>query len=272
VKEYLREIVARSAPRDAVNTLREYLQARILESLQDSGAWASLAFMGGTSLRFLYRAPRFSEDLDFALETPSPEFDLLRLIASARARLEKERYRTEAKASTRAVVHKAFIRFPGLEHELGLSHRAENALSVKVEVDTRPPAGAGLEVTTVRRHATLRLAHHDKSSLLAGKVAALLRRDWIKGRDVYDLVWYLSDPTWPEPNEVLLTNALRQSGPAYLAAEVEGWKSALVRRLGATSWDGVKADVERFLERPTEVWMVERETVLSIMAQRGWKE
>lgn len=70
--------------------------------------------------------------------------------------------------------NKAFIRFPGLEHELGLSHRAEKALSVKVEVDTRPPAGAGLEVTTVRRHATLRLAHYDKPSLLADKVAALL--------------------------------------------------------------------------------------------------
>jgi len=86
VKEYLREIVARSAPRDAVSILREYLQARILESLQDSGAWASLAFMGGTSLRFLYRAPRFSEDLDFALETPSPEFDFLSQIGRASCR------------------------------------------------------------------------------------------------------------------------------------------------------------------------------------------
>jgi hypothetical protein len=272
VKEYLREMVERSAPRDAVNIMREYLQARILESLQESGVWASLAFRGGTSLRFLYRLPRFSEDLDFALETPSSEFDFLALIASARTRFEKEGYRTEAKASTRTVVNKAFIRFPGLEYELGLSDRAEKTLSVKVEVDTRPPAGAGLEVTTVRRHATLRLSHHDKSSLLAGKVAALLCRDWLKGRDVYDLVWYLSDPTWPEPNEVLLTNALRQSGPAYLAGEAEGWRSALVRRLSETPWDGVKWDVERFLERPTEVWMVERDAVLSIMAQRGWKE
>jgi hypothetical protein len=272
VKEYLREIVERSAPRDAVNLVREYLQARILENLQESGAWASMAFMGGTSLRFLYRLPRFSEGLDFALETLSPEFDFLALIASARARFEKEGYRTEAKASTRAVVNKAFIRFPGLEHELGLSHRAEKALSVRVEVDTRPPAGAGLEVTTVRRHATLRLSHHDKSSLLAGKVVALLCREWLKGRDVYDLVWYLSDPTWPEPNEVLLTNALRQSGPAHLAGEVEEWRSAVVRRLSEAPWDGVWTDVERFLERPTEVWMVEREAVLGIMAQRGWKE
>ena len=272
MKEYLREIVQRAAPRDALNIMREYLQARILEGLQESGAWASLAFMGGTSLRFLYRLPRFSEDLDFALETPSPEFDFLGLIAPARTRFQKEGYRTEAKASTRAVVNKAFIRFPGLEHELGLSQRAEKALSVKVEVDTRPPAGAGLEVTTVRRHATLCLAHHDKPSLLADKVAALLCRDWIKGRDVYDLAWYLSDPTWPEPNEVLLTNTLQQSGPAHLAVEVAGWKSALVHRLSEAPWEGVKTDVERFLERPAEAWMVEREAVLDIMAQRGWRE
>ena len=143
---------------------------------------------------------------------------------------------------------------------------------MKVELDTRPPAGAGLEVTTVRRHATLRLAHYDKQSLLAGKIAALLCRGWIKGRDVYDLTWYLSDPSWPDPNEVLLTNALRQSGPAYLAAEAGEWKSALFRRLRDAPWDGVKVDVERFLERPTEVWMVEKATVLGVMRQRGWGE
>ena len=40
MKEYLREIVQRAAPRDAVNIMREYLQARILEGLQESGAWA----------------------------------------------------------------------------------------------------------------------------------------------------------------------------------------------------------------------------------------
>jgi len=72
MKEYLREIVQRAAPRDGVNIMREYLQARILEGLQESGAWASLAFMGGTSLRFLYRLPRFSEDLLKNQSLPDP--------------------------------------------------------------------------------------------------------------------------------------------------------------------------------------------------------
>lgn len=269
MKDYLREIVERAAPPARVNVMREYLQARILETLQEKGVWTSLAFRGGTSLRFLYRLPRFSEGLDFTLERPSPEFDFLALIAAVRTRLGKEGYQTEAKANTKRAVNKAFIRFLGLEQEMGFSVRPHKAFSVKVEVDTRPPAGAGLAVTTIRRYATLRLAHHDKPSLLAGKVAALLCRDWIKGRDVYDLVWYLSDPEWPDPNKLLLQNALEQSGLPEPATKAHDWQGSLVHRLAETPWDGVRSDVERFLERPADIWMVEKKAVLDVLAQRA---
>jgi hypothetical protein len=52
--------------------VREYLQARILESLRRAGAMVPLAFHGGTSLRFLYSLPRYSEGLEFALENHEP--------------------------------------------------------------------------------------------------------------------------------------------------------------------------------------------------------
>jgi predicted nucleotidyltransferase component of viral defense system len=52
------------------------------------------------------------------------------------------------------------------------------------------------------------LQHHDRASLLAGKLHALFQRRYVKGRDLYDLMWYLSDPNWPEPNLTLLQNAL----------------------------------------------------------------
>ena len=55
-------------PNQARNYAREYLQAQILSSLQRIGAMIPLAFHGGTALRFLYAARRYSEDLDFALE------------------------------------------------------------------------------------------------------------------------------------------------------------------------------------------------------------
>lgn len=270
MKEQLAEIVAGSARRDATNTMREYLQARVLETLQERGAWRFVAFMGGTALRFLYGIPRFSEDLDFALENRDAGYDFASLMSAVRAQFVREGYESVTRISTRATVNKAFVGFPGLEHSLGLSPHAEKVFSVKIEVDTNPPAGAGIEATTVRRFTTLRLAHHDRPSLLAGKTAALLLRDWIKGRDVYDLVWYLSDPTWPEPNEELLLNACRQANRLDLAAGDLPWRDAFVSRLRAAPWDHVLSDAQRFLERPEDAWMLERDTVLSVLAKRGW--
>lgn len=51
-----------------LNLVREYLQAYILRSFMEAGAFASLAFHEGTALRFLHGLRRFSENLDFALE------------------------------------------------------------------------------------------------------------------------------------------------------------------------------------------------------------
>ena len=68
MKDYL---IQRLEPvRDPVrarNVVREYLQARILETLQRAGAMAHLAFHGGTALRFPFSLPPFSSDLYFSL-------------------------------------------------------------------------------------------------------------------------------------------------------------------------------------------------------------
>jgi len=268
MKDYLAGIIA-GAPRQAsTNVMREYLQARVLQELQDRGAWEYLAFHGGTALRFLYAIPRFSEDLDFALEADTGSYDFEELLEAVRKRFEREAYDVTVRAATKTAVNKAFVRFVGLQYELGLSPHKDKTFSVKIEVDTSPPVGAVVEVTTVRRFVTLRIAHHDRSSLLAGKIAALLLREWVKGRDVYDLVWYLSDPGWPGPNEVLLANACAQAGRPELAHD-DAWKSALYARLSEAPWDHVLTDVERFLERDADRWMLERETVLGVMRQRG---
>jgi predicted nucleotidyltransferase component of viral defense system len=70
MKEHLRKLAA-SADNDLArwSLAREYLQARVLESLQDKGVFLRWAFVGGTALRFLFGLPRFSEDLDFSLIT-----------------------------------------------------------------------------------------------------------------------------------------------------------------------------------------------------------
>lgn len=88
----------------------------------------------------------------------------------------------------------AWIRFRGLLYEMGLSGQREEVFSLRLEVDTDPPQGAGLDTTVVRRYVTLQLHHHNRPSLFAGKIHAILQRSFTKGRDLYDLLWYLSDP------------------------------------------------------------------------------
>ena len=53
-----------------------------------------------------------------------------------------------------------------------------------------------------------------RASLLAGKLHAAITRRYVKGRDWYDLMWYLSQRPPPAPNLTLLQNALDQTqGP-----------------------------------------------------------
>lgn len=249
MKDYLAELVRDSpTPLHARNRVREYLQARILQSLQRAGAMIPLAFHGGTALRFLFASVRYSEDLDFALEQQREQYDFRAYLRMIQAQLSAEGYRVNVKVSDQKTVHSAFIGFPGLLYELALSAQRDEVLAVKIEVDTNPPGGAILTTTVVRRHVILQLQHHDRSSLFAGKLHAILQRPYTKGRDLYDLLWYLSDPNWPAPNLVLLQNALNQTdwpGPVLTA---QTWRVVVRDRLHRLDWQRVAADVHPLLE------------------------
>ncbi len=270
MKERLRELLHGKARGPAARNLaREFLQAWVLAALQRAGAMVPLSFQGGTALRFLYSIQRFSEDLDFALERASAGYDFRAYLEAVRADLRRDGYDVDvARVRDEKTVHSAFVRFPGLLHELGLSGRREEALSVKLEVDTRPPAGATLETTVVRRHALLRIQHHDRASLLAGKLHAILQRPYAKGRDYYDLIWYLSDRAWPSPNLVLLNNALAQTGWTGAKLSEATWAEAVRARLRTVRWEVLAKDVRPLLESPQDRALLTRETVASLLDQR----
>jgi hypothetical protein len=73
--------------------------------------------------------------------------------------------------------------------------------------------------------------HHDRPSLLAGKLHAILQRPWTKGRDLLDLLWYLSDPEWPKPNLALLNAALLQTGWDREAITSDNWRLVVRERV-----------------------------------------
>jgi predicted nucleotidyltransferase component of viral defense system len=234
------------------NIAREYLQVFLLRLLHQRGANAHLAFVGGTALRLLHRLPRFSEDLDFSRIDGVPgRFDPNASFRSVRRDLEDAGYRVSARAKSPGNVTQAWFRFEGLPAEAGWSRDPRVGLSIRVEADLRPPEGAGLETTLIQRFYPIALRHHDLPSLFAGKLHALLARPWPKGRDWYDLVWYLTEQRGLEPHLDFLGAALAQTG--HHALRPSRWRSEVLARLRALDWSKVIDDVRPFLERPSDL-------------------
>jgi hypothetical protein len=262
MKEFLKELIGNKTNLvEAKNLTREYLQARILSDLQRSGAMIPLAFHGGTSLRFLYSHGRYSEDLDFALEGSRENYRFRDYLQSIKSTFELENYRMDLKLNDTKIVHSAFIRFPGLLFELGLSTQPSEGFDIKVEVDTNPPKGAGLETSVIRKFVLLQLQHHDKASLFSGKIHAILQRPYLKGRDVYDLFWYLSGSDWPEPNLNLLNNALAQTNWSGGKVTQVNWRRLIKARLFEVNWQTVLNDVRQFIEPQFNLSILNRENL-----------
>jgi predicted nucleotidyltransferase component of viral defense system len=270
MKAYLQQLV-NNAPELGLkkSVAREYLQARTLQMLQESGAFINWAFLGGTALRFLYAIPRYSEDLDFSTVGPDRPADFRKHLLKIKDSFLKESYRTDIKMNDGKAVAAAFIKFEGLPYELGLSPHPTEVLSIKLEVDTRPPRGAATETTLVRRYVPLNLQHYDKPSLLAGKIHALLSRPYVKGRDLYDLFWYLADRSWPTPNFTLLNAALAQTNWPGQPLQAENWQGLLAEKLESINWDQAVADVQPFLEREADLQLLQKEACLKLLISPG---
>lgn len=235
---------------EKLNLLREYLQALTLRSLHESEAFVSLAFVGGTALRFIAALPRFSEDLDFSLhqsEGYRPELWMKKI----KNDLTFAGFDVAVTWNGRSTVHKAWIKTAGVLKEAGLAAMPQQKLSIKLEIDTRPPAGAVLVRSLITRHRMLALQHYDLPSLMAGKVHALITRGYPKGRDWYDLLWYRGHRPLLEPNLVQLQNALNQTQGSS-APDAAEWKRLLLTRLNGIDCRKLVDDVAPFLERSGE--------------------
>lgn len=262
---YLEGQIAGALPGTARSLVREYLQMRILLSLQRAGAMIPLAFHGGTALRLLYRLPRYSEDLDFALERQIEQYDFQRYLAAIQHELTGDTYTVEIKLNDRKVVHSAFIRFHGLLYQLGLTPHHDEILAIKLEIDTKPPAGATLATTLIQHHVDVHLQHHDQASLFAGKLHAILQRTYSKGRDWYDLYWYLRQPRWPPPNLAMLNQALAQSGWQKGIVTDHTWQAYVQERLASLAWSQIVDDVQRFMMNQEELTEFRQETITQLL-------
>lgn len=167
----------------------------------------------------------------------------------------------------RSAVHVGWVLVAGLPREAGFSASRTEMLSIKIEVDTRPPAGARCEKRLVTRHVTFLLQYFDLPSQLAGKLHAVLTRKYPKGRDWYDLVWYRSRRPPIIPNLSLLGNALAQT-QATGRCDPGGWRVLVRDRLADLDMEAVARDVRPFLERPHDAALLTRDNLMGLLEGR----
>ena len=143
MKDYIKEIVNKKLTnQENINRVREYLQKYLLYTLYKKKVYRDLVFTGGTALRFIFGLRRFSEDIDFCLAPRAKECNFHNTLKIIKKEFIASNYRMEIKYSTQRNVHNAFLKFPGLLFEYGLSPHREEKISVKIEIDTiRLPGG-----------------------------------------------------------------------------------------------------------------------------------
>lgn len=269
MKEQALEIASSGDNRlSARNLLREYLQHVILRELFDAGLLDSFVFHGGTALRLLHDLPRFSEDLDFHLDRQNPDYNLKNTLQKLQNSLEASGYKIHRSDSLEGTVKSSFIKFRGLLYEAELSPHQDENLSIKIELDTNPPEGFSLDSSFVSEFFPISLLHHDRSSFLAGKLHAILQRNYTKGRDFFDLMFYISRWEKLHPNIEYLNNALSQTG--YTGPEISetNWKAEVRNVVREIDWGKVKQDVGSFLERQSDLKAFQKDYLVSLLEDR----
>lgn len=194
---------------DKKNSIKEIVQEIILCGLSRAGFFHTAAFYGGTALRIFHGLDRFSEDLDFSLMLPDPDFSVDRYLPVLEKELAAYGFKFEASAKIKTAdsdIQSAFVKGNTREHIL-LCYADENLagsiagselIKVKFEVDTTPPPYAGFERQFRLMPIPYEINLYDMPSLFAGKIHAVICRAWrnrVKGRDLYDYIFYLANGT-----------------------------------------------------------------------------
>ena len=256
------EIEKYSTQEERIHHLRESLQILILKIIYDRGFFKNLSFVGGTALRILYDLKRFSEDLDFSL-IQKKGFDFTKFSQDLKKQLKLYGLTVETNEKREANVKSSMLKFPEILYSLGLSPLKSQKLFVRVEVDTNPQAGWRNEVSLVNKIYLFSVTHFDLPSLFATKIHACFFRRYVKGRDFYDLVWYLTRKV--TPNFQLLNNAIAQTEKKRPNLKEENLKGFLKEYLGKVNFNKVRKDVQRFLVNKDELKLLEKGLILKLL-------
>ncbi len=257
------------APKSALErqaVQQEVMQLIALSGLARGGFFEKAAFYGGTCLHLFYGMERFSEDMDFSLLSPDPKFDFESYFPAIR-----EEFAIAGKEVEMQLKHKgkpssiesAFLKESSEVFRIGFT--TQKQIKVKIEVDIDPPPDFSTEMKLMTRPVSRWIRAYSIGDLYAGKVSAALFRAWrsrVKGRDWYDLEWYVRNGF--VCNLKHLSARGRESNSNVDLSSREAVIAAFKERIATIDFKAASEDVRPFLKDASclDIWSQDYFTAL----------
>ncbi|MEN8173829.1 MAG: nucleotidyl transferase AbiEii/AbiGii toxin family protein [Chloroflexota bacterium] len=178
--------------------LKETLQALVLDYIYNHARYRGLNFYGGTCLHVIYDLNRLSEDIDLdnsmGVELDRFADDLLDHFQKV---LGYRDISWKHKQSQDGIM-RVTLRFPVL-YDLGLSTHKDEMLHLKVEISQHQQVAVIKHTPVIHFGRSFVPSHFSLETMMAGKMLACLERSFqigntgvaVKGRDFYDLLWFM---------------------------------------------------------------------------------
>lgn len=262
------------------NAIKEVIQEIALSGLSRAGFFSKAAFYGGTCLRIFYGLNRFSEDLDFALSEKDPNFRLEDYFPLLKKEFESYGLDMSVelkKKDDNSVIQSAFLKGNTLMLMMSFFPTSEEAMRVisnqkikiKFEIDVDNPKGGISEFKYKLLPAPYEVQIFDEATLFAGKIHAILCREYknhVKGRDYYDYLFFVAKGS--RFNLQYLENKLISSGK--LAKDerltLEKVKYLLKQKFETVDYESAKNDVSNFIEDKTSLNLWKKELFISTLS------
>ncbi|MBW1799244.1 MAG: nucleotidyl transferase AbiEii/AbiGii toxin family protein [Deltaproteobacteria bacterium] len=192
----------------------EMLQLLLLDNVYSQSGSENIIFQGGTALRWVYGGMRFSEDIDFVTRLSRKDIESIltktytKILNACIAQFGPGLAEQQIKSSRRSAFKVFFIYRPEVQRE---------RIAVKLEFeilkqDQQPeferhilrelPQVAGLVTAgqLILPYTSSIILAETPDEILSDKIRALFERSYIKGRDVYDIWWIVTQigitPCW----------------------------------------------------------------------------
>ena len=255
---------------DKENAIKEIVQEIVLAGLSRGGFFDKAVFYGGTCLRIFHNLDRFSEDLDFALLDRDPNFNIENYFSSIKKELLAFGLEMEVSKKNKNKeendIQSAFVKgntqmlimtfFPNEPTRDIISNQT---IKIKFEIDTDNPLGGVVETKYNLLPSPYEVKVFDEATLFAGKIHAIICRDYknrVKGRDYYDYLFYCARNT--KINLVYLENKLKNSGKISNSASLDIGlvKKMLKDKFDTLDYEAAKKDVSSFISDASslEIW------------------